>query len=122
VRRHDGVLLTSRFQLEANASNRKGPARVERLSPAGDRSAIDLGTVRTAQVLYEPFADFPRETNVMTRDLGIVNDYVTIVSSPEEKAGGGQLELLPGKTITLSHQPRGRWFLSLIRGGHGRSP
>jgi hypothetical protein len=48
-----------------------------------------LGTVRTAQVLYEPVAGFPRETNVMTRDLGIVNDYVTIVSSPEEKAGGG---------------------------------
>jgi hypothetical protein len=77
-------LQTGHFQLEGDPSQGKNPAGIQQISLAGDWYAVDLGAVGTAQILNKPIISFPLEPSVMTRDLWIVNNYVTIAPAPEE--------------------------------------
>jgi len=70
----------------------------------GDPYAVDLGAIGAAQIFNKPTAGLPRQPSVMTRDLWIVNDHVTIVPTPKEKAWGQQLEILSSEALGLAHQ------------------
>jgi hypothetical protein len=66
VRRHNGVIQASHFQLEGNASQGNEPARVHQVALACDLYAVDLGAVGGAQILDQPMTGFPRKPSVMT--------------------------------------------------------